>query len=124
MKIGSIALKRHVLSITRMTTHNGPGIRTLILFKGCPLRCLWCSTPESQKLAPEIAVYPDKCIHCDRCIQVCPMGAIDYVNDGIYINRNLCNECGKCSEACYTEAVKVLGKPMCLASTIFSFDDN
>ena len=112
MKIGSIALKRLVLSITRMTNHNGPGIRTLILFKGCPLRCLWCSTPESQELAPEIAVYPGKCIHCDQCFQVCPMGAIEYVNDGICINRNLCNDCGKCSEVCSTEAVKVLGKPM------------
>jgi pyruvate formate lyase activating enzyme len=110
MKIVNMSLKRHVLSITRMTNHNGPGIRTLILFKGCPLRCLWCSTPESQKQYPEIAVYPGKCIHCDRCIQVCPMDAIEYAGDDIYINRNLCNDCGKCSEVCYAEAIKVLGK--------------
>jgi pyruvate formate lyase activating enzyme len=112
MNSESIALKRHVISITRMTNHNGPGIRTLILFKGCPLRCLWCSTPESQKQNPEIAVYPNKCIHCDQCIQACPVGAIKYTDDDICINRNLCDDCGKCSEVCYAEALKVLGKPM------------
>lgn len=112
MQTGSITLNKHVLSIMRMTNHNGPGIRTLILFKGCPLRCLWCSTPESQKQDPEIAVYPGKCIHCDQCVQVCPTGAIDYVDDNICINRSLCNDCGKCSEVCYAEALKVLGKSM------------
>lgn len=110
MKTGSIAINRHVLSITRMTIHNGPGIRTLVLFKGCPLRCLWCSTPESQNQNPEIVVYPDKCTLCDQCIQICPLGAIAYVNECICINRNLCNNCGKCSEVCYAEAVKILGK--------------
>jgi pyruvate formate lyase activating enzyme len=67
---------RLVLSISRMTVHNGPGIRTLILFKGCPLRCLWCSTPESQNARPEIAVFSDKCIHCNECLAACPAGAI------------------------------------------------
>lgn len=112
MQTGGITSKRVVLSIIRMTIHNGPGIRTLILFKGCPLRCLWCSTPESQKQDPEIAIYPGKCIRCDQCIQICPLGAIDYVADDICINRNLCDDCGRCSEVCYAEAVKVLGKPM------------
>ncbi|MGA7728690.1 MAG: hypothetical protein WCA62_07535, partial [Dehalococcoidales bacterium] len=59
---------RLVLSITRMTVHNGPGLRTLILFKGCPLRCCWCSTPESQKTEPEMGVYPAKCIQCGLCV--------------------------------------------------------
>ncbi|MBN2062046.1 MAG: glycyl-radical enzyme activating protein [Deltaproteobacteria bacterium] len=118
MKTGSIALKRYVLNITRMTIHNGPGIRTLVLFKGCPLRCLWCSTPESQKQDPEIAVYPDKCIHCDQCIQVCPLGAVGYVNDHICINQSLCNHCGKCTEVCYPEALKILGKFMTVQDLI------
>jgi pyruvate-formate lyase-activating enzyme len=60
--------RRLVLSISRMTVHNGPGIRTLILFKGCPLHCVWCSTPESQSARPEIAVFSDKCIHCSYCL--------------------------------------------------------
>ncbi len=104
--------KRVVLSITRMTIHNGPGVRTLILFKGCPLHCLWCSTPESQKSEPEIAIYPGKCIHCDQCFPACPLNAINLTDETISINRSLCNNCGKCAQACYAEAIKILGQPM------------
>jgi len=101
-----------VLSIDRMTTHNGPGIRTIILFKGCPLRCLWCSTPESQKADPEIALYPDKCIQCGQCIPVCPLEAITMTGEMIRIDRGRCNNCGKCAELCYSEAIMVLGQSM------------
>jgi pyruvate formate lyase activating enzyme len=104
--------KRSVLSITRMTIHNGPGIRTLILFKGCPLRCLWCSTPESQKAEPEIAIYPSKCIHCGECVPVCSLHAINLTNETVSINRSLCNNCGKCAQVCYPEAIELLGQPM------------
>lgn len=95
-----------------MTIHNGPGIRTLILFKGCPLRCLWCSTPESQKVEPEIAIYPNKCTHCGECVSVCALHAINLTNETISINRSLCNNCGKCVQACYPEAIKLLGQLM------------
>jgi pyruvate formate lyase activating enzyme len=108
----SVALKRIVLSISRMTVHNGPGIRTLILFKGCPLRCLWCSTPESQKADPEIAFFQNSCTHCNKCIPVCPLNAISSINNAIIIDRSLCNNCGKCAQVCYPEALKLLGKPM------------
>ena len=112
MRAESATAKRLVLSITRMTIHNGPGIRTLILFKGCLLRCLWCSTPESQKAEPEIAIYPSKCIHCDQCVPVCPLNAINLTNETISINRSMCNNCGKCAQVCYPEAIKLLGQPM------------
>ncbi len=104
--------RRTVLSIARMTVHNGPGIRTLILFKGCPLRCRWCSTPESQKAEPEIAVYPDRCIRCERCIPVCPKKAIHFTDDALRIDRSLCNNCGVCVKACHAEAILLLGKAM------------
>ena len=106
------ASKRIVLSIARMTLHNGPGIRTLILFKGCPLSCLWCSTPEGQKGEPEIAIYPSKCIHCDRCVPVCSLQAIHLTNETISINRFLCNDCGRCADVCYSEAIRLLGQRM------------
>jgi pyruvate formate lyase activating enzyme len=112
MKEAIIATKRLVLGIFRMTIHNGPGLRTLILFKGCPLHCVWCSTPESQKATQEIAFYPDKCNHCSQCIEVCPLKAIKYSDDIICIDRNLCDNCGKCAEVCYAEAIKLLGQPM------------
>jgi pyruvate formate lyase activating enzyme len=106
----NIVKKRMVIDITRMTIHNGPGIRTLILFKGCPLRCVWCSTPESQKESAELAFYPDKCILCRDCIPVCPENAINTGNTWVFINRDSCNNCGKCAVVCYTEALRLLGK--------------
>ena len=112
MKLESATAKRFVLSITRMSIHNGPGIRTLILFKGCPLRCLWCSTPESQKSEPELAVFPVKCIHCGQCVTACPLNAINLTNETISIDRYLCTSCGECVKVCYPEAVKLLGQPM------------
>jgi pyruvate formate lyase activating enzyme len=108
----AVASKRVVLSIARMTLHNGPGIRTLILFKGCPLWCLWCSTPEGQKEEPEIAIYPDKCIHCSRCVPVCPLHAIHLTNETISINRSECDSCGRCADVCHAEAIRLLGQRM------------
>ena len=100
------------LSITRMTIHNGPGLRTLILFKGCPLRCLWCSTPESQKTEPEIGVYAGKCIQCGDCVPICPLNAIRLVDKKPVIDRAVCNVCGKCAEVCNAQAIEVLGHRM------------
>jgi pyruvate formate lyase activating enzyme len=106
------AEKRLVLGISRMTVHNGPGIRTLILFKGCPLRCLWCSTPESQKAEPEISLQVSKCTRCGQCIPVCPLKAINMTEDTISIDHSLCNNCGQCAQVCYPEAIKILGQYM------------
>ena len=109
---GKSSDSRLVLNITRMTIHNGPGMRTLILFKGCPLRCLWCSTPESQKTRPEIAVYPAKCIQCGDCIPACPINAIHLIEKKQVIDRAVCNVCGKCAEVCNAQAIEVLGHRM------------
>jgi len=95
-----------------MTVHNGPGIRTLILVKGCPLHCLWCSTPESQKPEPELAVFPAKCIHCGDCLTRCPQNAIKLNEDSLSIDRKSCNGCGKCVAVCYAEALKIIGRLM------------
>lgn len=102
--------KRMVIDITRMTVHNGPGIRTLILFKGCPLRCIWCSTPESQKESAEIAYYPDRCIRCDECLGACPRNAITVCGKAVAIDRKLCDNCGRCVSVCNTEALLLFGQ--------------
>jgi pyruvate formate lyase activating enzyme len=109
---------RLVLNITRMTIHNGPGMRTLVLFKGCPLRCLWCSTPESQKTKPEIGVYPAKCIQCGDCIPVCPVNAIHLVDKKPVIDRSICNVCGKCADVCNAQALEILGHLMTVAQLV------
>lgn len=102
--------KRLVLDIIRMTIHNGPGIRTLILLKGCPLHCVWCSTPESQESGFQLSVRPDKCIQCGRCESVCPVNAIDCTKEILKVNRSLCNCCGKCVTICPCEALMFLGQ--------------
>ena len=99
-----------VVEITRMTVHNGPGIRTLIIFKGCPLRCIWCSTPESQDESAEIVYYPDRCILCGDCIPVCPGNALTAGDEAVIIDRKLCDNCGRCVSVCYTEALKLVGE--------------
>ena len=115
---GSRSDSRLVLNISRMTIHNGPGIRTLILFKGCPLHCCWCSTPESQKSEPEIAVYPAKCIQCGECVPVCPLNAVHLVDGKLSLDRSVCNACGKCAEVCNAKAIEVLGHRMTVAQLI------
>lgn len=84
----------------------------LVLFNGCPLRCQWCSIPESQEAQPEIAAYPDKCIDCGLCVPVCRPRALRLSDSAIRIDRSLCDSCGRCAEVCNSEAFRVLGQPM------------
>lgn len=104
---------RYVLGINRATIHNGPGYRSLILFKGCNMKCLWCSTPESQAFTPELGFYSRNCIECNYCIQDCKLNAINVspINK-IKIDRKVCNNCGDCVVRCYPEALKLMGQAM------------
>jgi pyruvate formate lyase activating enzyme len=100
-----------IFDIQRFSLHDGPGIRTTVFFKGCPLKCLWCHNPESINPEIELAFYPYKCINCGSCILVCPTGALQ--NDdlkGKKYDREICQFCWKCAEACPGEALKVQGK--------------
>ncbi|HHW03892.1 MAG TPA: glycyl-radical enzyme activating protein [Thermoanaerobacterales bacterium] len=99
-----------IFDIQRYSIHDGPGIRTIVFLKGCPLRCPWCANPESQKMVPEIMYSEIKCVLCQRCVNACPVNAIKVINGKIHIDRELCNVCGLCWEACLNEALKVAGK--------------
>lgn len=103
--------KLNLLEIHRMAIHNGPGIRTTVHFKGCPLRCAWCSTPESQRSTVQLASRPDKCLGCGACASVCKAGAIGFDDTGrAFVKRELCKECMKCTQVCCTDALAPLGR--------------
>ena len=99
-----------IYNIQRYSIHDGPGIRTTIFFKGCPLNCFWCQNPESQSLKPEIFLNKDACTLCGSCIDVCPTGASTLSEKSSTIDRSKCIGCGKCAEACPNGARTLVGK--------------
>jgi len=101
-----------VFNIQRYSIHDGPGIRTTVFLKGCPLSCLWCQNPESQSMKPEIFYNAERCVGCGRCITVCPVKAIEMGDAKVKTDRNVCTGCGLCVEACPEEARELMGKLM------------
>ncbi|NMC67930.1 MAG: glycyl-radical enzyme activating protein [Spirochaetales bacterium] len=98
-----------ILEIQRLSTEDGPGIRTTVFMKGCPLACKWCHNPESIKPEPQIQWINSRCIGCKNCIIVCPERALTWDN-GVIIDRTLCKGCGKCAESCPSTAMEILGR--------------
>lgn len=96
-----------IFNIQKCSIHDGDGLRTLVFFKGCPLRCMWCANPESQSYQKEILESPVRCIGCGVCRSVCPEGAIR--DDGT-IDRDLCTGCFKCIDVCYAESKRIAGR--------------
>ena len=96
--------------IKKFSIHDGPGIRTTIFLKGCPLSCLWCHNPESQSIKPEIHYFESRCILCGDCADACPNNAITFEENIRIWNSDICQLCGKCAEACPTEAIQLVGE--------------
>jgi len=105
-----------IFDIQRYSIHDGPGIRTLVFMKGCPLGCIWCCNPESQSPSQEIMVTPNKCIGCKKCVEVCPTGAAEK-KDPLEA-RELCIVCGSCVKACPSTARQLVGHYMSLEEVI------
>jgi pyruvate formate lyase activating enzyme len=102
-----------VFDISRASLHDGPGVRTVVYLKGCPLRCLWCHNPEGQSPQAQILYHAAKCIGCGRCAAVCSLGLHNADGGGRHIfNRSCCIGCGCCAEACPTGALTICGKNM------------
>ncbi len=106
-----------VFDIQRFSIHDGPGVRTIVFLKGCPLSCLWCSNPESQKLKPVLMYQSMNCIHCGKCISACKIGAISFSNKN-FIDRDICTACGECVNVCPTSALTLKGKKMTVEQVI------
>ncbi len=105
-------LRGTVFDIRKYSIHDGPGIRTTVFFKGCPLNCWWCHNPESQDIKPEILFRQPRCIQCDTCLAVCREGAISRVDGVTLIDREKCNLCGDCLENCYAQGLEIAGRSM------------
>lgn len=102
-----------IFNIQKFSVHDGPGIRTTVFMKGCPLRCAWCSNPESQSFLPELLVREINCKQCGACLAVCPQGAIRITKKaGRKIDRQKCNSCLLCVESCLFDSLKPCGKTM------------
>ena len=102
----------NVFNISRCCVDDGPGIRTTVFLKGCPLRCLWCHNPESQRSTKEITFDPRKCTACGRCAAACPAGC-HQIAEGVHAyDRDACARCGVCAEACRAESLTLVGREM------------
>lgn len=105
-------LRATVFNIMRYCIHDGPGIRTTVFLKGCPLQCTWCHNPEGQQRNIELSFREDLCVRCGDCYQLCPNGAV-LLSGGRYVPvRERCDRCGTCADACCAEARELVGKEM------------
>lgn len=103
-------LQGTIFSVSRFGGEDGPGIRTTVFMKGCPLRCVWCHSPQSQEAKPQVAFYAAKCISCGTCVKVCPREAQIVSPKERRVLWEKCDNCGKCAEACPTSAMDMVGQ--------------
>lgn len=109
IKVISKEMKGVIFNIQKFSLHDGPGIRTIVFFKGCTMSCLWCSNPESQDVAPQIMFNKSLCTKCGRCESKCKISAID-MNSYYRINKDKCIKCKNCVESCLNGALVLEGK--------------
>ena len=99
-----------LFNIQRMSTEDGPGIRTTVFFKQCPLKCIWCHNPESILNDRQLEWFKHKCIGCNTCIDICKYKALSFNESGLIIDREICTSCGECSDECPSTALHMWGE--------------
>lgn len=99
-----------LFNIQRFSTHDGPGIRTTVFFKGCPLKCRWCHNPESQSFGVEVFHNPERCVMCGKCVSNCPEGAISFGDNTLITDVGKCTGCRLCADECLNCAREIVGE--------------
>ena len=99
-----------ITNVQRFSIHDGPGIRTTVFLKGCPLSCFWCHNPEDRRAQPEVQWFPDRCIGCRACLDECPQDAQGLEGDMRVFRRERCDVCGSCVKVCYADALVLSGR--------------
>jgi pyruvate formate lyase activating enzyme len=111
-----------IFQIERFAVHDGPGIRVAVFLKGCPLRCWWCHSPESQSTKPDLIIKEDRCIACGACPPFCQSGAIVNSGAGIETRRDRCTVCGDCVDTCPSGARSIAGRPITVPDLLAEID--
>src|SRR5512136_2220043 len=99
-----------VFNVQRYSVLDGPGIRTVLFLKGCPLHCAWCHNPEGIRRRSELVYFESKCVHCGACVEACPNCAREIISGELVYHRERCGRCGLCLEACYADALCLYGR--------------
>ncbi len=110
--------KGTIFEIKRFAVHDGPGIRTTVFLKGCPLSCIWCHNPEGISFGCELALYNHKCITCGACTCACKNGAHSITEKGHFFDRTKCKSCADCVSVCHADALKLYGREVTVSDIL------
>ncbi|MHB8072184.1 glycyl-radical enzyme activating protein [Desulfosporosinus fructosivorans] len=117
-------VKGKIFNIMKYSIHDGPGIRTTVFFKGCPLNCQWCHNPEGQGFGQELMYRPDRCVGCGQCLEVCPSGATISIEGKLGYLRDRCIACGACCAACHAGVRKLVAKTMSVSEVMAEIEQD
>lgn len=115
---GGNLLTGMIFNIMKYSIHDGPGIRTAVFFKGCPLNCLWCHNPEGQGFNQELMYRPDRCLGCGRCLEICPSGGVISIEGKLIFFRDKCQACGECSKVCHAGVRELVAEMMSVSEVM------